>query len=84
MGIFRSDLEGTNTGKFLIIMTYLASKVYCRLSFCHFVLISGHFSELSLPGFPLLGVGKAAWEVIMDNGTESSSVSIKLYNFQIL
>ena len=35
----RSDLGGTNTGKLLIMTTYLASKVYCLLSFCYFVLI---------------------------------------------
>ena len=35
----RPDLEGTNTGKFLIIMAYLASKVYCLLSGFFFVLI---------------------------------------------
>ena len=32
-------LGGTNTEKFLIIMTDLDSKVYFLLSFCHFVLI---------------------------------------------
>ena len=32
MGIFLSGLPRFNTGKFLIKMTYLASKVYCLLS----------------------------------------------------
>ena len=32
-------------------MTYPASKVYCLLSVCYFVLNWGHFNELSLPRF---------------------------------
>ena len=54
MEYLRSGLGGVNTGKFLIKMTYLASKVYFLLSVCYFVLISGHLSELSLPRFPVL------------------------------